>query len=103
QAIDNRDSYVVRFDHAFNSSNNLFVRWADQRVQNNTPNVNPVLQPFQRFDAYNLAAAYTHLFGPTSVLELKFGFNNPRLPNGFLNPEIPNRIAFLQQAGITLL
>jgi len=103
KAIDNRDSYVMRFDHSFNSSNSLFVRWGDQKVQNNTPNVNPVLQPFQRFDAYNLAAAYTHLFGPTSVLEVKFGFNNPRLPNGIVDPAIPNRAAFLQQAGIPLL
>jgi hypothetical protein len=100
---DERDAYVVRVDHSFNPNNTIFVRWSSQKVYDAAPNMNPVLQPFQRWDAYNMAAGYVHVFGTTTVLELKFGFNNPRFPNGAINPAIPNRAAFLQQAGIQML
>ena len=103
EGYDSRDAYVIRVDHSINEKNTVYVRWSSQAVLDNTPNANPNLQPFQHFDAYNMAASYVHLFSATSVFEAKFGFNNPRFPNGIVNPANPNRAAFLQGAGIQML
>ena len=64
------------------------------------PNANINFYNTTRFDARTSAAAWNHIFNPTTVLELKFGYNNPNIPGHDVSPI--GRATFLKQAGITM-
>ena len=46
-------------------------------------------------------ASWTHIFSPTSVLEIKYGRNVPNLPQPTINSKI-QRQDFLTKSGITM-
>jgi len=96
-----RDAINVRGDHNFNASNSVSFRFSQQHVGVNLPGGNPYLYTLERFDARNLMASYTHIFSPTSVLEVKFGRNTPLIPNPTINTKI-QRQEFLTKSGITM-
>jgi hypothetical protein len=96
-----RDAINVRADHNFNSSNSVSFRFSQQHVGQIKPGGNPYLYESDRFDARNLMASYTHIFSPTSVLEVKYGRNTPLIPNPTINTKI-QRQEFLTKAGITM-
>ncbi len=96
-----RDLWNVRADHMFNEKNMVFFRYSRQNVGQITPNVNPNLFGESRYDVRNLAGAWNHIFSPTSVLEVKFGYNNPANPNATLNRKI-TREDFLDKTGIKM-
>ena len=96
-----RSLWNVRADHTFNSSNNVFFRYSFQNVSDFVPNANPSLYREQRFDARTMAAAWNHIFNPSSVLEVKFGYNNPRNPGQDYNRKI-TRGDFIDKSGIKM-
>jgi hypothetical protein len=96
-----RDLWNIRADHTFNARNNLFFRYSSQNVGQRNPNSNPNLYNLARYDAVNYAGAWNHIFSPTSVLEVKFGFNNPQNPGQDYNRKI-TRADFLDKTGIKL-
>jgi hypothetical protein len=96
-----RDLWNVRLDHTFGSKDNVFFRWSNQNVGENSPSANPNLFGTQRFDVRSLATAWNHIFGATSVLEVKFGYNNPANPGATLNRKI-SRGEFFDKTGIKM-
>ncbi len=96
-----RDLWNVRLDHTFSSRDNLFFRWSNQNVGEQSPNANPNLYGISRFDVRNMATAWNHIFGPSSVLEVKFGYNNPGNPGVTLNRKI-SRGEFFDKTGIKM-
>lgn len=96
-----RDLWNVRLDHTFSAKDNVFFRWSNQNVGQATPQANPNLFRNERFDVRNLAAAWNHIFGPATVLEVKFGYNNPGNPGATLNRKI-KRGEFFDKTGIKM-
>jgi hypothetical protein len=96
-----RDLWNVRLDHTFGAKDNLFFRWSNQNVGEFNPQANPNFYALNRYDTRNMAAAWNHIFGPTSVLEVKFGYNNPGNPGATLNRKI-SRGEFFDKTGIKM-
>lgn len=96
-----RDTTVLRLDHNFNSNNNVFMRYTYQKAGLFVPNSNPIFYQQSRYDGHNLAVGYNKLMGSSKVLELKFGYNNPGIPNISYGRAL-SRVDFLSQAGIRM-
>jgi len=76
--------YMVRVDHTFNESNNIFVRYLQNHFNttegdfiNARPQVYPGFPPLGEVNRLgkNLAVSYRHTFSPTLVNEFTAGFN----------------------------
>ncbi len=96
-----RDLTVMRLDHNVSSKDTLFFRYLYQRAGLFNPNSNPYFYTESRYDGHNLGVGWTRVINPTTVLELKFGYNNPGNPNQNYGRRL-NRADFLKQAGISL-
>jgi len=96
-----RDAWNVRGDHTLGPKDNLFFRYSRQNVGQFNPAGNPNLYGTSRYDVRNLATAWNHIFGPTSVLEVKFGYNEPANPNATLNRKI-TREEFIDKTGLKM-
>ena len=96
-----RDAINFRVDHTFNAKDNVFFRYLRQHAGQASPNANPVFYSEERFDANNLAAAWYHIFGATTVLEVKFGYNFPSNPSMNLGRSL-SRADYLTKAGISM-
>lgn len=96
-----RDSLNIRGDHNFNTSNVISMRYSRQRVGQNQPGGNPYLYALNRYDVNNYMGSWTHVFNPTSVLELKFGRNVPIIPAPTINTKV-QRSEFLAKSGIKM-
>ncbi len=94
--IDNFDSYIGKIDHKL-GENTLAVR-AQMRWANNQAPFGG--SPMPRFgntadnDRYLLGADYTHMFSPTDLMELRFGFtgNKTRQRSAFAGTDIPSEL-----------
>lgn len=96
-----RDTLVMRFDHNLGQNDQLFVRYLRQKAGLFNPNANPYFFNESRFDGHNLGAGWNHLFSPTKVLEVKFGYNAPENPGLAFGRRL-SRIDFLNQANIKM-
>jgi hypothetical protein len=98
-----RDAINVRGDHNFSAKDSVSFRYSRQRVGQSVPSNtgNPFLAQVSRFDVDNYMGSWTHIFNPTSVLEVKYGRNVPNLPQPTNNSRI-QRQDFLTKAGITM-
>jgi len=96
-----RDAINVRGDHNFSAHDSVSFRYSRQRVGQILPQGNPYLSQVSRFDVDNYMASWTHIFNPTSVLEVKFGRNVPNLPQPTNNSRI-QRQEFLTKSGISM-
>ncbi len=96
-----RDAINVRGDHNFSAKDSVSFRYSRQRVGQSLPSGNPYLTQVSRFDVDNYMASWTHIFSPTSVLEIKYGRNVPNLPQPTNNSKI-QRQDFLTKSGITM-
>jgi hypothetical protein len=65
------------------------------------PQANPYLATQTRVDHRNLSAQWNHLLSPSSILEVRFGYNNPLNPDCALNSQT-GRADFLDKTGIQL-
>jgi outer membrane receptor protein involved in Fe transport len=96
-----RDTTVLRLDHSFNAQNNMFMRYTYQQAGLFTPQANPIFYGTSRYDGHNLALGYNKLWGSNKVLEMRFGYNNPGIPNITFSRGL-SRSDFLTQAGIQM-
>ena len=96
-----RDNTVMRFDHHVNDSNNIFVRYLNQKTALRSPGATPIFYSESRYDVHNLAATWHHLFSPTAILEVTFGYNNPSIPSISYGRSL-SRADFLNRAGIKM-
>jgi hypothetical protein len=76
-----RDIFVFRGDHRFSDKDTIFGRYLDQTVTQVSPNNNPNLIGNTNVNARNLAIGWTHVFGASTILEVKYAWNNPSNPN----------------------
>lgn len=100
-AANDRDFIVARGDHAAGDKDNFSVRYLHQNVGTFSPSSNPHLSRENDFDVRNLSAQWTRLLDPSSILEVRFGYNAPWNPNCTLNSAI-DRPAFLERTGIQM-
>ena len=96
-----RDAINIRGDHNFTTKDTISLRYSRQRVGQSLPSGNPYLTQVSRFDVDNYMGSWTHIFNPTSVLEVKYGRNVPNLPQPTTNTRI-QRQEFLTKSGITM-
>jgi hypothetical protein len=96
-----RDAYIFRIDHNLGTKDNFHFRYLKQKAGLINPAANPLFYNESRYDVNNLTGGWNHVFGATTVLELKFGYNNPTNP-GLDYGRSLSRIDFLSQAGISM-
>jgi hypothetical protein len=96
-----RDTTVMRFDHIFSQKDTVFVRYLYQKAGLLNPAGNPNFFTEGRFDGHNIAATWNHTLSSASLLEVKFGYNNPSNPSLTYGRQL-NRADFLSQAGIRM-
>ncbi len=84
----NARTYFARIDHHFNDKDRVFGRLAWDRSDRTANNINPFLPVFVDSKVTNLATQWIHTFGPSTINELRVGFNisdditkNPRTDN----------------------
>ena len=89
-----RDALVLRFDHSFSQKDLVFGRMLRQRVGQQIPNVLGYYSNLNRYDVDNYGIGWNHIFNPSTVLEVKWGFNKPN------NPGCPSYSDGLTREGI---
>lgn len=82
------NTYFARVDHNFSDKDRVFGRLALDRSGVTRNNINPHLPVFVDSKVANVASQWVHMFTPTMINELRFGFNisdditrNPRTDN----------------------
>jgi len=75
-----RDAFVARIDHSFGQKDLIFGRILRQRVGQQIPNVLGYYVSENRYDVDNYGIGWNHIFNPSTVLEVKWGFNSPDNP-----------------------
>lgn len=90
----NRDMFVARIDHTLSQKDTLYFRMLEQRVQQVIPDSRGYYVTENRYDVSNYGAGWNHIFNPTTVLEIKYGFNRPD------NPGCPSFTDGLKRQGI---
>ncbi len=96
-----RDLWNARGDHTFSAKDSVFFRYSRQHVGQISPTSYDYLSGLSRYDVNSLATAWNHIFNPSTVLEVKFGYNAPLIPNPTVNTRL-GRKAFLSKSGITM-
>jgi hypothetical protein len=97
-----RDMVVLRLDHTFSQSDVIFGRMLQQRVGQLVPNVSGLYVSENRYDIQNYAAGWNHIFSPTTVLEVKYGFNYPDNPGCPAFSDGLTREGILNSANVSL-
>jgi hypothetical protein len=90
----NRDMFVARVDHLLSQNDTVFFRMLEQRVQEIIPDSRGYYVTENRYDVRNYGAGWNHIFGPTTVLEVKYGYSSPD------NPGCPSFTDGLTRKGI---
>lgn len=75
-----RDMLVLRGDRTIGQKDTIFARFLRQRVGENSPSAYPTRYNGVRIDSDNFGIGWNHIFGPTTVLEAKYGYNHPNNP-----------------------
>jgi len=76
----NRDMLVARGDHSFGAKDTVFFRMMRQRVGQIVPAASTLFVSENRYDVNNYGFGWNHIFSASTVLEVKYGFNNPDNP-----------------------
>jgi hypothetical protein len=71
-------------------------------VAENIPNVSGLYRSLNRYDVNNYGFGWNHIFGPATVLEVKYGFNNPDNPGCPSYNDGLTRAGILDKAGVTV-
>jgi hypothetical protein len=92
------DTTGIRVDHHFSNNDSLFGRYNRSNVNKTSPNSTPgYLGELQNY-AQVAAAGYTHLFGPSTLLSVRYGWSDMNLLVGNQNPGA----AFIQAINYSL-
>lgn len=97
-----RDAFVARVDHSFGSKDTVYFRMLDQRVGQLVPSTQGYYFSENRYDVKNYSGGWNHVFDPTTVLEVKYGYNNPDNPGCPTYTDGLTRAGILSNAGVTL-
>ncbi len=98
-----RDILVLRGDHTFGASDTVFGRFLRQRVAENSPSgFSTVRYNGVRMDTDNFGVGWNHIFSPTTVLEVKYGYNHPNNPGCDQFTNGLKRSDVLSKAGVNL-
>ncbi|HYP05098.1 MAG TPA: TonB-dependent receptor, partial [Bryobacteraceae bacterium] len=97
-----RDILVMRGDHSFSSTDNIWARYLRQRVGQTNPATFPTFTNAVRIDSDNFGLGWNHMFNPTTVLEARFGYNHPNNPGCASYRNGVTRADTLAKAGITI-
>ncbi len=76
----NRDNLVMRVDHSLTANDIVYFRLLRQRVGEMIPAGSALYVSENRYDVDNYGAGWNHIFSPSTVLELKYGWNHPDNP-----------------------
>jgi Carboxypeptidase regulatory-like domain len=96
-----RDSIHWRWDYNMNEKNLFFFRYSYQNADLIDPNSNPNYDGVSQFDVFNYASGWTHIFSPTTTLEVGFGTNQPNNP-GLTTNSVISRAEYFQKTGIQM-
>lgn len=97
-----RDNVVARFDHYFSQRDSVMVRYLDQQAEQATPTSNPQLFSRSSFNVRNLAARWSRVLSPVSVLDVSFGYHIPIAVDVTKNNFGLERDQFLTESGMRL-
>ncbi len=73
------DVFGIRLDHAFKNSDTVFGRYNRSNANNTTPEPLPGYLGVLLNFAQGVAAGYTHIFNPSTILNLHYGWSNMNL------------------------
>jgi hypothetical protein len=96
-----RDVWIARGDHSFSERDNVNVRYLRQKVGLTNPTNFATVNSLARYDVHNFGVNWNHVFSPTQVLEVRFGYNNPNLPIADANSRI-SRAQFIERTGLRM-
>src|SRR5262245_10588101 len=97
-----RDMVVTRVDHSFSQKDVIYGRMLRQRVGEFVPNVVGYFNTQNRYDVDNYSLGWNHIFSPTTVLEVKWGWNNPNNPGCPTFTDGLTRQGILQSAKVSI-
>jgi hypothetical protein len=97
-----RDMFVARVDHSFGQNDVIWGRMLRQKVGELTPGGSGLYVSENRYDVQNYGAGWNHIFGPSTVLEARYGFNNPDNPGCPVFRNGLTRAGVLSAANVTL-
>ena len=75
-----RDQLHWRWDYNMSSKDTVYFRFSNQNADLINPNSNPNFANQSEFDVFNYGGTWNHIFGPTTVLQMTFGTNQPNNP-----------------------
>ncbi len=97
----NREGIHWRYDYNINEKNSFFFRFSYQNADLLSPQLQPSFVGRSEFDVVNWGGSWTHIFNPTTTLELGFGTNQPNDP-GITTKGALTRAEFLQKTGMQM-
>lgn len=97
----NRNLWDVRLDHQLTHSQTLMFRYSFQDVDYVAPATTEYQSSAANFNVRNAVFGWTKVIDANSVLEIKFGFNNSRIPIHDVNTHV-TRDALLANAGLQM-
>ena len=97
-----RDTLVFRIDHSLGQKDTLFFRMLRQRVGEAIPAGSALYVSNNRYDVDNYGAGWNHIFSPSTVLEVKYGFNHPDNPGCPVFRNNLTRKGILDGAGVSI-
>ena len=95
----NKDQIHWRWDYNVNARDTVYFRFSNQNADLIQPNSNPLYSRNGEFDVFNYGGTWSHIFGPTTVMSLTFGTNQPNNP-GITRHASLTRADFLDQTGM---
>ena len=95
--IDNNNSYQVRVDFHKSDKNFGFGRISQMWVYDTSPIAGTVGSNVSNYHAYNFGGGYTHVFGPTLILDVRGGAMLK--PYAFSQAESPGGYSAAEEAG----
>lgn len=78
-AINDSDQYHIRVDHSFRPQDQAFIRWSSYDAPNTAPGLHPLWSREFPWTTYNGAIQETHIFGPRTLNEFRFGYSRDNI------------------------
>ncbi len=97
-----RDQLHWRWDYNLSAKDTVYFRFSNQSADLRSPNSNPNFSSDSEFDVFNYGGTWNHIFGPTTVMQLTFGTNQPNNPGLGTHLGGLSRADFLDRAGLQM-
>jgi hypothetical protein len=73
--VNSTDQFIGRVDHSLSASTQVYGRYAHNAIQDDPVEVNPNFTSTQNNQDDNLAVELTHTLSPSTILQVRFGYN----------------------------